>query len=48
MVTNAVRKSVIDAYNNGHSKKTISNLLLINLSTVYAIIKVLLYGFVNL
>ena len=40
VITNEVRKSVIDTYFKGFSKKDIANILNINITLVYAIIKV--------
>jgi len=37
-----MRKSVVSAYENGHSKKEISSVLNLKLSAVYSIIKIFL------
>ena len=40
MISDEMRKSIIEAYDNGHSKKSIADVLNVNISSVYSIIKV--------
>lgn len=40
MISSDLRKAIIESYNNGHSKKNISEILNVKLSTVYSIIDV--------
>lgn len=44
MLSNDIRKRIVESYNNGHSKKEISKILNIKLSTVYAVINVYVKG----
>jgi len=40
MVSNDLRKIIVDSYNNGNSQKEISRITGVNLSTIYSIIKI--------
>ena len=40
MVSNDIRKRIVESYVNGHDKKEISSMFGVNLSTIYSIIKV--------
>ena len=42
MLSNDIRKRIVDSYLNGHSKKEISTIMNVKISTVYAVIAVYL------
>lgn len=44
MLSNELRKRIVESYTNGHSKKEISKIMNVKLCTIYAVIKVYLKG----